>query len=137
MAPTRAGVLVADPSGTDERLLPWAQAATWVQAREREADVRWVWPDTASLYPRLLSAGVRVARCHDLRLCHTILALATAQPWQAPAWLTAPAEPAAPSLLDDLTPDDAPSLREVSAEFDRQLSLNESILRTKVMRAAA
>ena len=95
-------MLVADPSGTDERLLPWAQAATWVQAREREADVRWVWPDTASLYPRLLSAGVRVARCHDLRLCHTILALATAEPWPAPTWLTAQAEPTAPSLLDDL-----------------------------------
>lgn len=34
---------------------------------------RWVWDDTARRYPPLLAAGVRVARCHDLRLCHTIL----------------------------------------------------------------
>ena len=35
---------------------------------------RWVWVDTRSLYPQLLAAGVRVERCHDLRLCGAILA---------------------------------------------------------------
>ncbi|WP_420898000.1 bifunctional 3'-5' exonuclease/DNA polymerase [Cryobacterium frigoriphilum] len=34
---------------------------------------RWVWDDTASFYPKLLAADVRVQRCHDLRLCHAIL----------------------------------------------------------------
>ena len=38
---------------------------------------RWVWVDTRSLYPQLLAAGVRVERCHDLRLCGAILALST------------------------------------------------------------
>ncbi len=41
---------------------------------EREPDgPRWVWDDTARWYPPLLAAGVRVARCHDLRLCHHLL----------------------------------------------------------------
>ncbi len=34
---------------------------------------RWVWEDTARIYPLLLGAGVRVHRAHDLRLCHAIL----------------------------------------------------------------
>ncbi|MFF9562523.1 bifunctional 3'-5' exonuclease/DNA polymerase [Leifsonia sp. NPDC014704] len=34
---------------------------------------RWVWDDTRAWYPALLSAGVRVERCVDLRLCHVIL----------------------------------------------------------------
>jgi DNA polymerase-1 len=38
-----------------------------------EPGTRWVWDDTASWYPELLSADVRVARCIDLRLCHAIL----------------------------------------------------------------
>lgn len=57
---------------------------------------RWVWDDTARWYPPLLTAGVRVARCVDLRLCHVILRgsslcagspLARAEPsaWDTPA----------------------------------------------------
>src|SRR5690606_35675162 len=34
---------------------------------------RWVWDDTTTWYPPLLSAGVRVERCVDLRLSHAIL----------------------------------------------------------------
>ncbi|GAA2063620.1 bifunctional 3'-5' exonuclease/DNA polymerase [Leifsonia soli] len=34
---------------------------------------RWVWDDTRAWYPALLSAGARVERCVDLRLCHVIL----------------------------------------------------------------
>ncbi|WP_256838455.1 bifunctional 3'-5' exonuclease/DNA polymerase [Ornithinimicrobium faecis] len=124
VAPTRAGLLVADPSGSGERTLPWADAGAWVREREAGPEaVRWVWPDTASVYPRLLAAGVRVARCHDLRLCHAILALATAEPWTAPAWLAPHAvEPEAATLLDDLTPDDAPPLSDVGRELDRQVA---------------
>lgn len=122
VAPTRAGLRVTDPDRGSDLELDWPSAAEWVRDRERGGDIRWVWPDTASLAPHLLAAGVRVARCHDLRLCHTILHHATADPWPPPAWLVpAPVEPAAPSLLDDLTPDHAPTIAEVSAEHDRQL----------------
>lgn len=44
----------------------------FVRARE-EAAPRWVWDDTARWSPALLAAGIRVRRCHDLRLCHAIL----------------------------------------------------------------
>lgn len=47
-----------------------------VRARERSPGApaqRWVWSDTATWYPPLLAAGVTVARCWDLRLCHAIL----------------------------------------------------------------
>lgn len=35
---------------------------------------RWVYSDTPKWYPQLLAAGVRIERCHDLRLAHAILA---------------------------------------------------------------
>ncbi|MGY1775582.1 bifunctional 3'-5' exonuclease/DNA polymerase [Geodermatophilus sp. SYSU D00804] len=46
--------------------------AALVRERER-AGVRWVWDDTTRWYPALLAAGVRVARCADLRLCAAVL----------------------------------------------------------------
>jgi DNA polymerase-1 len=48
-----------------------------VAEREPEGP-RWVWDDTARWYPPLLAAGVRVERCHDLRLCHRLLRRAPA-----------------------------------------------------------
>ena len=50
--------------------------ATFVREREQAPGApppRWVWSDTATWYPPLLAAGVTVARCWDLRLCHAIL----------------------------------------------------------------
>lgn len=47
--------------------------AAAVAEREARGDVRWVWADTATAYPVLLRAGVRVARAWDLRLVHGIL----------------------------------------------------------------
>jgi DNA polymerase I len=44
----------------------------FVRERER-APVRWVWDDTTRWYPALLRAGVRVARCTDLRLQAAVL----------------------------------------------------------------
>nr|WP_246298972.1 bifunctional 3'-5' exonuclease/DNA polymerase [Nocardioides panaciterrulae] len=49
----------------------------FVAAREEEAP-RWVWDDTARWYPPLLAAGVRVGRCHDLRLGRQLLRRAPA-----------------------------------------------------------
>ncbi len=37
---------------------------------------RWTWERTAAVYPGLLAAGVRVERCHDLRLVQAVLATA-------------------------------------------------------------
>ena len=80
--------------------------------RDREADrPRWVWDDTARWYPPLLAAGVRVARCHDLRLCHRILrgsalagtselALAPPGPWDERATGTGSPAEDGPSLFD-------------------------------------
>ncbi len=85
-----------------------------VAAREPERP-RWVWDDTSRWYPGLLAAGVRVQRCHDLRLCHRILrgsalaaaselALAPPGPWDERG-----AEEGAssgPSLFDAFDEDD-------------------------------
>jgi DNA polymerase-1 len=49
-----------------------------VVARREVDRPRWVWDDTARWYPALLAAGVRVERCHDLRLCHRLLRRAPA-----------------------------------------------------------
>lgn len=115
--------------------IPDEQLTEFVASVEATESPRWVWHDTASLYPRLLSDGVRVDRCHDLRLCHLILrnssyvadrsALLENSEWAVPpAPLdTAPAENA-PTLFDlaaapKLTPIPE-SLTQALAEFDRQ-----------------
>ncbi len=42
--------------------------------RRLEADrPRWVWASTSAVYPLLLRAGVRVARCHDVETTETLL----------------------------------------------------------------
>jgi DNA polymerase-1 len=40
---------------------------------ERTSSPRWVWAHTMDVYPRLLAAGVRVERCHDVELTETLL----------------------------------------------------------------
>ncbi|GAA4754775.1 bifunctional 3'-5' exonuclease/DNA polymerase [Nocardioides endophyticus] len=68
-------VLVVEGDG--QRELPMTDLASYVG--EREADEpRWVWDDTVRWYPSLLAAGVRVQRCHDLRLGHQLLRRAPA-----------------------------------------------------------
>jgi DNA polymerase I len=57
--------------------------AAGVADRERAARPRWVWAATAELYPRLLAAGVRVDRGHDLALTEGIL-LAAEGRWGEP-----------------------------------------------------
>ncbi|MDO8122716.1 bifunctional 3'-5' exonuclease/DNA polymerase [Isoptericola sp. b490] len=69
------------------------ELARAIAAREVDRP-RWVLDDVALRYPPLLAAGVRLDRCHDLRLCHAIvrtsaacaqsaLATAPAGPWDA------------------------------------------------------
>ena len=62
----------ADDGTSRVTSLPAAELGAFVGERER-APVRWIWDDTTRWYPDLLAAGVRVARCTDLRLCHSVL----------------------------------------------------------------
>lgn len=93
--------------GTDEIAL--ADLPAYVAQREAEHP-RWVWDDTARWYPPLLEAGVRVTRCHDLRLGHHLLrrapavdqaVLAGEEGWDR----LGPSEPSHPALFsaDDST----------------------------------
>ena len=62
--------------------------ATAVAEREAADQPRWVWPATADVYPGLLRAGVRVARCHDLELTEALL-MGHAGWWGSPRSLAA------------------------------------------------
>lgn len=104
-------------------------------AAPHSSPVRWVWHDTAAVYPGLLTAGVRVQRCHDLRLSHQILRgsalVRNATPLiAAHEWAVTPdppdeqREPDAPALFDIETPQHRrtvpESIEAALAEFDRQ-----------------
>ncbi|MFH8249919.1 bifunctional 3'-5' exonuclease/DNA polymerase [Microbacterium sp. B2969] len=123
-----------DAAGAElERTSPGpADLARWVAEVEASRTVRWVWSDAPAWYPDLVAAGVRLARCHDLRLCHAILRdsalvehadeLRAAAAWDAgPSGV---AVDAAPALfdLDDAAASSGPptALDDVLAEFARQ-----------------
>ena len=73
------------PAGPPRRVPDLAAA---IAEREAADHPRWVWPATAELYPALLRAGVRVARCHDLELTEALL-LGHAGRWGQPRSLAA------------------------------------------------
>ncbi|KRF32428.1 bifunctional 3'-5' exonuclease/DNA polymerase [Nocardioides sp. Soil805] len=68
-------VLVVE--GGTESTVALGELPAYVATREGDTP-RWVWDDTARWYPPLLAAGVRVARCHDLRLGRRLLRRAPA-----------------------------------------------------------
>lgn len=125
--------LTAAGTETSRQSMPARQLSAWVSEREDTSTVRWVWSDTPRWYSELLAGGVRVARAHDLRLCHAILrdsalvsapdAVRGAGQWNAAA--SGAAEVSAPTLFeverDETTnggvPDDLDS---ALAEFSRQ-----------------
>lgn len=88
--------------------VPAAELSAWVRGIEDTAPVRWVWSDTPRWYADLLAAGVRLARCHDLRLCHAILRdselvsadapVRAAAQWDATPFVEEP--PSEPALFD-------------------------------------
>lgn len=164
IAATGAGrVTVGDPDGGRVDELVRHELPALVARLEAEHAPRWVWRDTREWAPELLAAGVRVARCHDLRLCGAILASSTTvaaardgTPGR-PEWLPpGPAEaagdsngPAAPSTvayaghsalfeLDDpagtATGARHPSIAELGAEHDRQLELTDAAERPGALR---
>jgi len=71
----RGRVQFVDPDRPGEPLAEVDPAASAEVFRrfEREHAPRWVWVDVRQWYPALLASGVRLARCHDLRLCGAIL----------------------------------------------------------------
>jgi DNA polymerase-1 len=111
------------------RLSP-AEFGDFALARE-PGRPRWVWDDTSRWSPLLLASGIRVQRCHDLRLCHAILRnsaltatseLATAAPNRWDSALALEPEAAQPgTTLFDLAFDDEPADDDGPAEFRRQL----------------
>lgn len=119
-----ATIITLDPEHAvrARQSVPRVELAAHVQRRESDAGatgaVRWVWADTARVYPMLLAAGIRVGRCRDLRLCHAILRdsalvpngsdadaaardLRAAQEWDAPPAAVAGAAPATLFDLDE------------------------------------
>src|SRR5690349_13193633 len=68
-----AALLDADADELSRLTLSTSAFLTWLSETEAAAAPRWVWNDAPAWYPALLAAGVRLARCHDLRLCHAIL----------------------------------------------------------------
>lgn len=70
----RRGQEVEVREGDGVARLTGDELPAYVADREAGAGpVRWTWDDTTRWYPALLAAGVRVARCTDLRLCHALL----------------------------------------------------------------
>jgi DNA polymerase I len=67
---------------------PVQEVADLVATVRSTGPARWLWPSTAEIYPHLLRAGVRVARCHDLELIEALL-LGQAGQWGEPRSLAA------------------------------------------------
>lgn len=143
-APGGLAAVELDESGgrSPEIPIPADGLANFVATREAEGPRRWVWADTPAVYPALLAAGVRVERCHDLRLCHQILrnsalvrdraALRAATQWAvAPDPVGEPRAPLMPALFEleagsARRPSVPDSLSEALAEFDRQRAAVDS-----------
>ncbi|SIT74462.1 bifunctional 3'-5' exonuclease/DNA polymerase [Microbacterium sp. RU33B] len=96
---------------------------------------RWVWNDAPAWCAPLLDAGVRIARCHDLRLAHAILrdsalvvddaGLRAASAWDAPSLAEQAAGAGAPALFEWVETDDSAAglpttIDDAIAEFSRQ-----------------
>lgn len=126
-------VVDLDGAGTESGRRRIAPDALAVAVAEAGPSRRWVWSDTARWYPAILRDGTRVARCHDLRLCHAILrdsdsvteaeALRGRSEWD----VAAPEPDAASEALFDLEPATGPvgapeDIDSALAEFARQRS---------------
>ncbi|MCO5970490.1 bifunctional 3'-5' exonuclease/DNA polymerase [Actinoallomurus soli] len=131
VASRRGGDVPARPGGD----APERPGPTRGDAASPPAGIRWVWPSTAGLYPRLLRAGVRVARCHDLELTETLL-LGHAGRFGEPRSVAAalarlrgdpvPEDPVAagdlPTLFDEGPSDDIDAVVAVHAEQQRRVA---------------
>lgn len=132
----RLRALDAAATVVDDSTVPAAALAEAVAALE-PGRPRWVW-DTADVYPALLAGGVRVERCHDLRLARAVLRRATATAARfatvpLDAWDDPPAEQrSAPVALFGLEPDRPGT--DALAELLRQTAAVESAERPGALR---
>lgn len=82
-SPWRA-LLVEDGRTVGARDAPLSELPGLVRSLAAESPrpeaIRWVWSQTARVYPPLLAAGFEPARCWDLSLCQRILSQAAAFP---------------------------------------------------------
>ncbi|MCO6009603.1 bifunctional 3'-5' exonuclease/DNA polymerase [Actinoallomurus purpureus] len=139
-APGVDGVLrpVADdgtPAGPAEPVGDLVSAIARSEAEAGPGGVRWIWAATSHVYPRLLRAGVRLGRCHDLELTETLL-LGHAGRFGEPRSLAAafarlngqevPDDPGAaddlPTLFDDGPSDDIDAVLAVHADQQRRVA---------------
>ncbi|MEU6015115.1 bifunctional 3'-5' exonuclease/DNA polymerase [Streptomyces sp. NPDC047515] len=68
------GSLLAPLDSSGLPTAPVLAEADLVEAvRSRPEVTRWVWRSTAEIYPRLLAAGVPVARCYDVEVAESLL----------------------------------------------------------------
>ena len=89
------------PEGPAQEVSDLAAAVTEL---ERAGDVRWIWPSSARLYPDLLRAGARVARCHDIDLTGSLIRARDQDQAEPPAISAAAARLAAlPAARDSQT----------------------------------
>ena len=70
-----------------------------VASAERAGAVRWVWRSTQLLYPALLAAAARVARCHDIELTAALLAARDGPAGEPPDSAARPADVRQPMQL--------------------------------------
>ncbi|MFF1878966.1 bifunctional 3'-5' exonuclease/DNA polymerase [Leifsonia sp. NPDC058230] len=106
-------------------------------AQAESRSPRWVWSDTRSWYPQLLRAGVRVERCVDLQLSHTILRMSALSSGSALArsplgvWDAAPvledAPPAAAATLFDFDAADAHPVAERPSPLQEFASQQDAV----------
>lgn len=110
-------VALIDDDGVETLVLETRLASA---IAEREAEhPRWVWTDTAQWYPPLLAAGVRVERCHDLRLVDALLAgIEGESPLRE--WGSAPSPTRSDTLFDVDNETDVRSAIIASTEWARQ-----------------
>ncbi|MBW8172659.1 bifunctional 3'-5' exonuclease/DNA polymerase [Ornithinimicrobium sp. Arc0846-15] len=65
---------VGPPDVTDRDGLPsLVHSLNDRRTADSPTSLRWVWADTTRWYPSLLAAGLRIERCHDLRLTRRII----------------------------------------------------------------
>ncbi|WP_083364060.1 bifunctional 3'-5' exonuclease/DNA polymerase [Microterricola viridarii] len=118
-------------------VLPFDRLAGFVAEREGAPEPeRWVWSDSSRWYGDLLNAGVRVRRCHDLRLSHAILRNSTLtahtafaraepsawdQPVEPPSAHVAPVHSTLFDLGETMASGRSAAREDSAAEYRRQL----------------
>ncbi|MEW1961830.1 bifunctional 3'-5' exonuclease/DNA polymerase [Microbacterium sp. NPDC077644] len=116
----------AEGESTD---LTATDAAGWVAEVEELRRPRWVIRSARDLYPRLLAAGVRLTRTHDLVLCHAILrdTDVVARPL-APSedWIPREPDTAEPALFDADERGGPMPIAELVAQYREQVRVIES-----------